>query len=55
MRVESRLKRIEKQLGIDRDKDIIELPLPNGRIGWMTQHSFDKFVAWLNERANYGK
>ena len=55
MSVETRLKRIERQLGVGRDEEMVELPLPDGRIARTTRRAFDGFVAWLKDRENYGK
>ena len=49
MSVESRLKRIEKKLGITGD-DEIEFPWPDGRIVRTTQRELNQFFEWLKGR-----
>ena len=53
--LKKRVMKAEERFGINKDVEMIELPLPGGRIGRMTQSNFDKFLAWLQERAEYGK
>jgi hypothetical protein len=55
MTAQTRLRRIEKQLGVRQDDETIELRLPGGRIARTTRRAFDGFVAWLKEREHYGQ
>ena len=52
MTAQTRLRRIEKRLGIGQDDETIELRLPGGRIARTTRRAFDGFVAWLKARAS---
>ena len=55
MSVETGLKRIERQLGIGRDEEMVELPLPDGRIARTTRREFEDFAEWLEARQDYGQ
>jgi len=52
MSVESRLRRIEKQLGIDRDDEIVEFPLNDGEVVRLTRRAFREILDDVMNRDN---
>ena len=55
MTIESKIKRIEKQLGITGDDEIVEIPLDSGQILRFTQRGLNQFVEWLKDREDNGQ
>lgn len=45
-----RVAKIEERFGMGRDDEIVELPLPDGRIARTTRPALDGFLAWLKAR-----
>ena len=50
MSIESRLDRIERQLGVEVERESIEIPLGNGHVWRMTERQMGGLVRWLQER-----
>ena len=55
MTITSRIKRIEKQLGITGDDELVEIPWPDGRIHRTTRRKLNEFLDWLKGREDNGQ
>ncbi len=47
-----RVDKIEERFGVGRNDEVVELPLPDGRIARTTRRALDGFLAWLKARAS---